>query len=85
MEVSTDVALESLLACLDPYSEYIPVNRIPFYTAQISGKQRNFGLDLLPIDSQIVITQIEKQVPHLKLASKPVIICCRLIIRMYPH
>ncbi|MFZ1424086.1 MAG: S41 family peptidase [Saprospiraceae bacterium] len=66
MEVSTDVALESLLACLDPYSEYIPVNRIPFYTAQISGKQRNFGLDLLPIDSQIVITQIEKTSPAFK-------------------
>lgn len=61
--VLTDIALGSFLSNLDPYSEYIPADLMHQYSDQIQGKMRGIGIDLVDIDSQLVISQLRPKSP----------------------
>jgi carboxyl-terminal processing protease len=61
--LATDLALESLLASLDPYSEYIPSDLMHKYSDQIQGKLRGIGINFLAIDSQLVVSQVRNHSP----------------------
>ena len=62
-EIATDLALDALLSNLDPYSEYIPSQYMHKYADQIQGKIRGIGIDLVEIDSQLVVSQVRSQSP----------------------
>lgn len=61
--LATDLALESLLANLDPYSEYIPAELMHRYSDQIQGKLRGIGVNLVEVDSQLVVSEVRSHSP----------------------
>ncbi len=60
---ATDLVLSTYLAYLDPYSEYIPVDRMSQYTKQINGKGSGIGFTLIHIDTTYLISKIESKSP----------------------
>lgn len=48
------LALESYVNALDPYSEYIPADEFQTYQNALSGKQTGFGMELYFIDTNLV-------------------------------
>lgn len=61
--LATDLVLSSYLASLDPYSEYIPVDKMRLYSDQINGKSRGLGFKFIRIDSLYTVSQIQTKSP----------------------